>query len=299
MSFLQNYYPEIITYILLAASILSFWLVETKKFPLLLFSTSFLFALISNQINWLSLISIGLISAFLYLIYHKKPDFDRKYPKIYIFIRISAILLFVVLAILIFSHKIPGYNNWRIFDVKLSEYSDSFEFWLNFDKPIIGFMLLLFAYYPVKNNTNFLEIFSRDVFYFFIKAILTIILFGIAISYLTFDPKFPSFEFLLLWGFKMVFFTVIVEELFFRFFIQNHIITFFQKHKSGETIGWILSSILFGLFHIEAGIEFVFLATISGLFYGKIYLKTKRIESAMLLHFIINFIHLIFFAYPR
>ncbi len=57
-------------------------------------------------------------------------------------------------------------------------------------------------------------------------------------------------------------------------------------------------SFLFGLCHLPAGIIFAALAFISGLLYGGIYLRTKRLEAAILLHFTVNFIHLICFSYP-
>jgi membrane protease YdiL (CAAX protease family) len=59
-----------------------------------------------------------------------------------------------------------------------------------------------------------------------------------------------------------------------------------------------VSSLLFGLAHFGGGFEYIFLAFIAGLFYGAVYLKTNKIESAILLHFFINFAHLLLLSYP-
>jgi membrane protease YdiL (CAAX protease family) len=42
----------------------------------------------------------------------------------------------------------------------------------------------------------------------------------------------------------------------------------------------------------------VLLATIAGLFYGAAYLRTRRIEGAILTHFALNAAHFLAFTYP-
>ena len=63
-------------------------------------------------------------------------------------------------------------------------------------------------------------------------------------------------------------------------------------------IGLVLSSIVFALFHITGGVNFVMLAFICGLIYGIVYLKTKHLESAIFIHLCLNVIHFFFFSYP-
>jgi membrane protease YdiL (CAAX protease family) len=290
MFLLQNNLFDFLTYLTLATSIMSFWVVKDKKIPIGLFLISAAFGLVSNQIEYWFLLSILPLGVCLFLFH-----FEAKKP----YVRLLLFLAIVTITILLLIHKIHGYNNWQILpDVKLSDNSTNYSFWLNFDKPIIGFLLLLFIYKPIRKLADWKEIFKKEYLPFYLKSILILLTLGIFSSYLVFDLKTIDFGFLALWSFKMLFFTVIIEELFFRFFIQNNIIKSLGNIKNAKIIGVIISSLIFGVFHLPAGILFALLAFVAGLIYGGIYLKTNRLESAILLHFLVNFIHLIFFSYP-
>jgi hypothetical protein len=293
MLLLQNNLLEFLafsTYLVLATSFLSFWTFKDKKVALTLFALSSVFGLISSQIEWWFLLSMLPLGMCLFLFH-----FEAKKPLIKLFL----FLTILIIVILLFLHKVPGYNNWQFLpDLKLSAASANFSFWLNFDKPIVGFLLLLFVFKPIQKLSDWKIIFSRQNQLFYLGSILILLICGLASSYLVLDLKIINYQFLLLWSIKMLFFTVIVEELFFRFFIQDNIIKSLKNLKNGKIIGLFLSSLIFGLVHLPAGILFAFLAFIAGLLYGGIYLKTNRLESAILLHFVINFIHLIFFSYP-
>jgi uncharacterized protein len=57
--------------------------------------------------------------------------------------------------------------------------------------------------------------------------------------------------------------------------------------------------VLFGLAHIAGGIVYVGLATIAGIGYSIVYLRTRRIESAIVTHFAVNAVHFFGFTYPH
>jgi membrane protease YdiL (CAAX protease family) len=289
LDLLHQFPWEMATYFALSASFLSFWLSEGKTMPLILFLTSIIVGLIAGSLNYLSIISIFAFAALTYGFYQKDLS---KTLKVVVF---ATILLLTVLS---FLHMLPGYNNWQIYpSIKLSEKSAAFPLWFNFDKPLIAFFLLFFAYDPVRNVRQYKNILIKTLPFFLILS-LFLSIFGALLGYAVFDPKLPEFKFILLWIFKMLFFTVLAEEIFFRFFIQNSFITLFGRLKNGEMIGLILAAILFGLFHFSGGISFVLLATVSGFLYGMVYLRTKCLESAILLHFAVNVLHFFFFSYP-
>jgi membrane protease YdiL (CAAX protease family) len=281
---------QIATYLTLAISLSSFWISTDKRIPLALFFISLVIGLISGGISYLALVSIIAFGALIYLFYQK--NFSTS---------IKTLLFFsiVILTVLTFLHKVPGYDNWQaVKEIKLSKNSADLEMWFNFDKPLIAFFLLLFAYKPVSRIVQYKEIFNRS-FLFLVPLIMALSIFGTAIGYVVFDPKIPSFTLILLWMVKMLFFTVIAEEFFFRFFLQNNLTAIFKKVKHAEIWGLILASLIFGLFHFSGGLAFVFLAFVSGLLYGGVYLRTKYIESAILLHFLVNLTHFFFFSYPH
>lgn len=94
-------------------------------------------------------------------------------------------------------------------------------------------------------------------------------------------------------------FTAIPEEGFYRGFVQNQLCRYMGNTKKGKWIALIATSLIFTLAHIYWSpsldiLAFVFLA---GLLYGGVYLISGKIESAILTHFLLNFIHMTFFSY--
>jgi membrane protease YdiL (CAAX protease family) len=139
-----------------------------------------------------------------------------------------------------------------------------------------------------------------------VPLLIILLALGTFSNFLVFDPKFPNFEITFLWLIKMLFLTIFPEEFFFRFFIQNNIILLLKKSKycqkyffkNYQIVGVIIASIFFGLAHFKGGLSFVLLATICGFFYGFIFVRTRYIEASILLHFLINLTHFLFFSYP-
>ncbi|MEN9343957.1 MAG: hypothetical protein RLZZ453_744 [Chlamydiota bacterium] len=86
----------------------------------------------------------------------------------------------------------------------------------------------------------------------------------------------------------------IPEEAFFRGFLQKKLSSYMNPIAS-----LFITSALFTLTHVYWSpsldiLAFVFLAS---LLYGATYMISKRIESAILVHFLLNFIHWTFFSY--
>jgi uncharacterized protein len=63
-------------------------------------------------------------------------------------------------------------------------------------------------------------------------------------------------------------------------------------------VALLVASALFGLAHFGGGWLYVIAATLAGLGYGWAYLRTKRIEASMFVHFALNATHFLFFTYP-
>jgi membrane protease YdiL (CAAX protease family) len=109
--------------------------------------------------------------------------------------------------------------------------------------------------------------------------------------------KLPAFLAVRTWSNLIL--TSIPQEGFWRGFLQRTLSSYFHDSKMGKWIALFVTSILFTLDHIYwspngAILGFVFLAS---LLYGAVYLFSKRIESAILTHFLLNLIHMTFFEY--
>jgi len=293
LNFFFNQNLSYFSIIFLIANLLSFYVVKTKKLSIILFLFSLATALIAGVINFLSF-SIILLFGFLINIFYLKT-LSPPY-KIFIYFAI------IFLTILSFLHQLPSIDNIEFLtDIKLSENSSNFDLWLNFDKPLIAIFLLFFAYNPPRKFSDYKNIFIQTL-KLFVPLFTMVLALGTFGKFLVFDPKFPNFEITFLWLIKMIFLTIFAEEFFFRFFIQNGVILLLKNSKyfpkNSQIIGLIFTSIIFGLTHLSQGFIFILLATICGFFYGLIFIRTRYIEASILLHFLINFTHFIFFSYP-
>jgi len=87
--------------------------------------------------------------------------------------------------------------------------------------------------------------------------------------------------------------TCVLEESFFRGILQHKLCQVINAH-----IGIILISAFFALVHYPAGLKFVLCAFVASLGYGYVYYKTDRLESAVLLHALLNLSTMVLFDYP-
>lgn len=100
---------------------------------------------------------------------------------------------------------------------------------------------------------------------------------------------------------KILLWTTVLEEAFFRGVIQHRLArASFIVTRPG--LWWLpiaVSSVLFGLAHAPGGWTYVGLATLAGVGYGLAYAKTGLIEGAMAAHFLVNATHFVAFTYPH
>lgn len=207
--------------------------------------------------------------------------------------RIILLLIILVTIILLSFHLLPGFNNALVIDgMTISQLSTPFSMYLNFDKTIAG--IILFMNSRLHENEKLLDIKSiivTSVLLFLCSTILMTA--GILSGYIKFDFKIPGI--LLLWFINNLFFVCLSEEVIFRGMIQNKL----EQLSSSKYLPLTLASLIFGLAHFKGGLlTYILYASIAGGFYGFTYQKTRRILCAILVHFGLNLIHLIFFTYP-
>lgn len=277
---------ELLPFILLFINIIIAYLSRNIKVPLIAFCFTLLIAFIFNTISFVGLIFTALFTFFIYNYYVRERQKNLTF------------FIVIVFSILLASHKLTGFNNFQVIEqIQLSSSSIAFDIWLNIDKVLIGLLILIFAkinFSSLKEYGSIIKEVLKNYLLFMFIALLLVNSFGT----ISFDFKIPSLDFFLIWTFKMIFFTVLAEELFFRYLLIRAFKTYFINYQYNTMIALVLSSFLFGLAHFGGGISFVVLATIAGFFYGRVYIKTNRVESAIILHFLVNLSHLIFFAYP-
>jgi uncharacterized protein len=205
-------------------------------------------------------------------------------------------VVFTIMTVMLAAHKFPGFNNYNVVkDIKITADSMKYSLYFNFDKGMAGFFILFFLKDLIKSLKELIDMLKKSVLPGFI-GISVIIVLSFVLGYIKFEPKLPDF----IWSFIVsnMFFTCIAEELFFRKIVQDNLKKLFNKIGYGKLFGVVLSALLFGSVHLIGGIKYFFLAFTAGLFYAYVYEKTEKVESAILIHFLLNLTHILLFTYP-
>ena len=279
----QDLFPQVLPWLFLVITLITAF-VKPKLWPFGLVCT-LISGLFYNAIDGVGIGSIVFLLAISF--YANKLSNSVTKTLITVFIIISCIALA--------AHLIPGFNTLLVFSaVTKSSPNAPFTMYLNFDKPLIIFVLLM-LYPAVLLNKKEVSLFNNESNFFFISLVaLTFgIIFSLAIflSLIKYDPNLPSWWWLL--ALNNLLLTCIVEEVFFRGVIQKKLCTLLTP-----LVGLVCASFLFGIAHFSGGFNYVIVATLSGFLYGLVYLKTGKIWYAILIHFCLNMVHLSLFTYP-
>ncbi len=123
--------------------------------------------------------------------------------------------------------------------------------------------------------------------HFLIFAALAIPL-GAAIGFIAWQPNPERLPLLPVTLVATLLFTAWPEELLFRGLLQN----FLEQSLRGPRAGLLAGAVVFGLSHINnlgfPNWRYVLLATLAGLFYGRVWQKTGSIFASALVHTLVN-----------
>lgn len=198
-----------------------------------------------------------------------------------------------VLSLIFLLHKATGYNNVLMFDnIVLKQNSVPFTQYLNLDKGILGFILLMFI--VPKPKTLSVKIMPSIMLVF---AVLTIACLNLALLMQLVEFDFKLLPMAFAWSCTNLFLTCLVEEAFFRGFIQQQCQSL-SKKMMWQYLCILLSGLLFGLAHFPAGMTYTSIAVVMGSVYAYAYWKSNNIMLPIALHFAFNCIHFFCFSYP-
>jgi membrane protease YdiL (CAAX protease family) len=205
----------------------------------------------------------------------------------------------VVLASLgLMAHVVPGFSNVLIVkDAIVSRDGVPFTLYFNFDKALIGVMLLTFVTPLAMSRADWFGIFPAALPR--ILAVIAVVLgAAFALGFIRVDPKWPPF--FPLWAWANLLFTCTAEEAVFRGVIQRMLAASAAEGNDRRAIvALLIAGVLFGAVHFAGGPRLIVMASIAGAGYGWVYWRSGyRIEASILAHFLLNVTHILFFTYP-
>lgn len=267
---------SLLAFLFLALSVLSVWFSRRLLFWGSAFLVSVVFGLFSHL---LSLVAVPVIAgwALLWMIYQKQEKAAS---------RSAFFILFAFCSFLFKFHLLPGFSALQI----------SQRFFLGFETPILGlFPLALLVPLAAQNAKEWREVLIGVLWGCGGIALLTLA--ATVSGAVHWEYKVPSFA--AERYFSNLIFIAIPEEAFYRGFLQNTLYGYVKRVRGGSGIAIGVVALIFTAAHLfwspnSAILLFVFL---SSLLYGWVYWISKRIESAIITHFLLNFVHMTFFSY--
>lgn len=251
---------------------------------LALLSLGYALALSFGQLGWLALISVALLLI---------AGFAARQQAVPV-ARFLGHGLFIVLAVALALHWLPGFYNGRAIEPqRLTDDAVRFSMLLNQDKPLVGFWLLLVCPWIVARRSLRMTLYATAL-----GLTLSVILAlggAMLLGMIAWAPKWPDQAWL--WVLNNLLLVTLVEEALFRGYIQGGLSRGFTHLQYGENLALLLASLLFGLVHVGAGWTWVLLATLAGVGYGLAY-RFGGLGAAILTHFGLNLVHFALFTYP-
>lgn len=203
-------------------------------------------------------------------------------------------VLFVLVAIGLALHGLPGFHNGRVIDAMLlTPDAVPFSLHLNLDKPLIGFWLLLVCPWLVNRRSTRRVLVSATAAW----AVTSLLALGGAslLGIVNWAPKWPEQGGW--WLLNNLLLVSLVEEVLFRGYIQGGLSRCLKSWPQGETLALLGAASIFGLAHLGAGWQWVVLATLAGVDYGLAY-RFGGLAAAVTTHVALNTVHFVFFTYP-
>lgn len=210
------------------------------------------------------------------------------------FYQIAGHALFIATACALALHLFPGFYNHNVWDeVRITPDAVPFTMYLNLDKPLIAFWLLLLL--PWIRPARPLNIALVRGAQGALAASVACLLPAMALGLITWSPKLPEGSWL--WLLNNLFLVCFTEEVLFRGYLQQGISRLLAPVRYHTTLAIVITASLFGLAHIAGGWHMVLIAGIAGVGYG-IAFRYGGLLAAILAHCGFNMVHFFLFTYP-
>jgi membrane protease YdiL (CAAX protease family) len=279
-------------FILLLTAVLGLWIHRTVWIAALI--AAIVAGIFTGALHWLAAVWITLLVV-LAIAYADARDSTSPNKRVW---HVLAGLAFFLYALAMGLALLPGFHRVVLTQPEvLSAGAAPHGITVGFPKVVTGIIILgLINPLLVHSWRELGRVLVRALPIFAITAVV-----GMAVvllmGYTSFAPKWTTL--FLLFAPVNLFFTCLSEEAFFRGFVQHELSRMGSRPALAAGVGLAVGAILFGLAHFAGGTNYVIAAAVAGLGYGWAFLRTQRIEAAMAVHFGVNAVHFLLFAYPR
>ncbi|WP_420234002.1 type II CAAX prenyl endopeptidase Rce1 family protein [Pseudomonas sp. ABY48] len=251
---------------------------------LALLSIGYAMALAYGHLAWTAVISVALLLFAGYAVRQQQTPVGQ----------FLGHALFLVMALALALHWMPGFFNGRVIPAqRLTDDAAPFAMYLNQDKPLIGFWLLLACPWIVGRRSLRLSVLATALG----LALSAVLALGgaVLLGMIHWAPKWPDHAWI--WVLNNLLLVTLVEEALFRGYIQGGLSRRFKHLNYGDNLALLLTSLLFGLVHAGAGWQWVLLSGLAGVGYGLAY-RFGGLGAAIATHFFLNLLHFALFTYP-
>lgn len=271
-------------YLALGLASLLLWWPRLRKASLALLAVAGIAAALHGQLDARAAIALALLALAGWLI---APA--RKRPW-----RIAGHVLFVLVALALGFHAMPGFHNLlAIAPTRITPDAIEFDMYLNLDKPLVGFWLVL-VWAGVQRERPWADWFKAAL-----PACLgvSIVCLGVAfaLGQIAWAPKWPTWGWL--WAVNNLLLVTLAEEALFRGYLQEGLMRRWRERRWGDAAAIAVAALAFGLVHFAGGWLSASLAALAGIGYGLAY-RRGGLQAAMLTHFGLNLLHFTAFTYP-
>jgi membrane protease YdiL (CAAX protease family) len=284
----------IIIFILLAFATCTVWIKELKIsiWSIPLWVVFLIAALVSSVINhyveWIGVFEIAIFGLLSYL---------TKYSARYRLVYVLHLIVIGLMALLIAMGKFPGFHNPNIVtDMRFNADGLPFTHRLRIDGISVGIILLAVFCSPARTWNDWSTILRKSP-PIMLATVIVILGCALLLNFVAVDVKLIPYTFVFL--IANLLFTCVMEESFFRGFLQENVTRLLANWKYGAPLAIVIAALLFGFAHFNGGLMYIALATLAGLFYGYAKFRVQHIEAAILTHFSVNAVHFIAFTYPN
>ncbi|MEN4922912.1 CPBP family intramembrane glutamic endopeptidase [Achromobacter spanius] len=202
--------------------------------------------------------------------------------------------LFLVLAALLFLHLLPGFHNPLVIaPAPMSPGAVPFGMYLNMDKPLVAFWVVL-ALAPPMAAASARATLSAALLAW-AAAVAACLGAALAMGVVEWAPKWPASGWI--WLINNALLVTLAEEALFRGYVQQRLSDWWRGRAWGAWAALAVSAALFGLAHYAGGWQWMVLAGLAGAAYGAAY-RYGGLGAAVLAHRGQNAAHVGLFTDP-